>query len=100
MASNEQVPRQGLWFALQARRKALAAFVAALLAGAIVLLLGLAVEPVPDISPRLVLVSATVPGLATEEVEKQITFPLESAMVGLPGIVDLRSESRTGVSVV
>ncbi|CAI9121721.1 efflux RND transporter permease subunit [Brytella acorum] len=100
MASNGSTSRSGLWFALQTRRKTLAAFVMALLVGAMFLLLGLAVEPVPDISPRLVLVSATLPGLATEEVEKQISFPLESAMVGLPGIVDLRSVSRTGVSVV
>lgn len=65
-----------------------------------VVVTGLPVEAVPDISPKQVLVSVVAQGLATEEVEKLITFPVESTMTGLPGMVDLRSVSRSGVSVV
>ncbi|QDH16343.1 efflux RND transporter permease subunit [Swingsia samuiensis] len=72
----------------------------ALCVGGIVAVNGLPVEPVPDISPRQVMVSATVPGLATEEVEKLLTFPMEVSFTGLPGVIDLRSVSRTGVAVV
>lgn len=61
---------------------------------------GLPVEPVPDISPRQVMVTVTAPGLATEEVEKLITFPVETSLTALPGLIDLRSVSRTGVSAV
>ncbi|GLQ67050.1 MULTISPECIES: efflux RND transporter permease subunit [Gluconobacter] len=60
----------------------------------------LPVEPVPDISPRQVMVTVTAPGLATEEVEKLITFPVETALTAMPGLQDLRSVSRTGVCVV
>ncbi|MFT8819001.1 MAG: efflux RND transporter permease subunit, partial [Komagataeibacter saccharivorans] len=71
-----------------------------LLAAGIMAVLGLPVEAVPDISPRQVLVSVVAPGLATEEVEKLITFPVETSMTGIPGMTDLRSVSRGGVSVV
>ncbi|GFE97024.1 efflux RND transporter permease subunit [Gluconobacter sp. Gdi] len=74
--------------------------VGALLAGGLLTIPGLPVEPVPDISPKQVMVSVTAPGLATEEVEKLITFPLETSLTGIPGVTDLRSVSRTGVSAV
>ncbi|KXV40618.1 hypothetical protein AD936_12800, partial [Gluconobacter japonicus] len=60
--------------------------VAALLIGGVLTIPGLPVEPVPDISPQQVMVSVTAPGLATEEVEKLITFPLESSLTGIPGV--------------
>ncbi|MFT8778093.1 MAG: efflux RND transporter permease subunit, partial [Gluconacetobacter liquefaciens] len=85
---------------LQANRfLVLGAAVALMLAG-MVAVVGLPVEAVPDISPRQVLVSVVAPGLATEEVERLITFPVEASMAGIPGMVDLRSVSRSGVSVV
>lgn len=68
--------------------------------GALLTIPGLPVEPVPDISPKQVMVSATAPGLATEEIERLITFPLETTLTGIPGVVDIRSVSRTGVSAV
>ncbi len=83
----------------QARFLLLASLVL-LMAGGCLVLSGLPVEAVPDISPQQVLVSAVAPGLATEEVEKLITFPVESSMAGIPGVKDLRSVSRSGVSVV
>ncbi|MBO1359707.1 efflux RND transporter permease subunit [Acetobacter sacchari] len=89
-----------LLYALQKSRFLLFGVLAAIIAVGVASLAGLPVEPVPDISPRQVLVSVVAPGLATEEVEKLITFPVESAMTGLPDLVDLRSISRSGVSVV
>lgn len=60
----------------------------------------LPVEPVPDISPRQVLVTIQAPGLPTEEVEKLVTFPLETALSGVIGLKNMRSVSRTGISVL
>ena len=60
----------------------------------------LPVEPVPDISPRQVLVSVVAPGLPTEEVEKLVTSPVEKVMSGVVGLTTMRSVSRTGVAVL
>ena len=46
----------------------------------------LPVEPVPDISPRQVLVTIQAPGLPTEEVEKLVTFPIETVLSGVVGL--------------
>ena len=85
---------------LNQARFLLLAFLVLLILGGVIVLSGLPVEAVPDISPQQVLVTAVAPGLATEEVEKLITFPVESSMAGIPGVKDLRSVSRSGVSVV
>ena len=71
-----------------------------MVAGGVLDVLWLPVEAVPDISPREVLVTIVAPGLAPEEVERLVTFPVESQMTGLPQMTDLRSISRFGVSVV
>jgi cobalt-zinc-cadmium resistance protein CzcA len=60
----------------------------------------LPVEPVPDISPTQVLVTVQAPGLATEEVEKLVTAPIEKVMSGVVGLSGMRSVSRTGVAVL
>lgn len=60
----------------------------------------LPVEPVPDISPRQVLVSVQAPDLPTEEVEKLVTSPVEKALSGVVGLTSMRSVSRTGVAVL
>ena len=77
-------------------------FIAAflLVAGGLLDVSQLPVEAVPDISPKEVLVTVVAPGLAPEAVERQVTFPIETQMTGLPGVNDLRSVSRFGVSVV
>ena len=83
------------------RFRALVFVATALLAvGGVLDILSLPVEPVPDISPREVLVTIVAPGLAPQTVEKLVTFPVESEMTGLPQMTDLRSISRFGVSVV
>ncbi|GBR67057.1 efflux RND transporter permease subunit [Gluconobacter kanchanaburiensis] len=84
----------------QSNRLVLLGLLVALMIGGLMTVPGLPVEPVPDISPKQVMVSVTAPGLATEEVEKLITLPVEASLTGIPGVTDLRSVSRTGVSAV
>ncbi|MGH9531847.1 MAG: efflux RND transporter permease subunit [Terriglobales bacterium] len=60
----------------------------------------LPIDAVPDITPNQVLILTSAPGLGPVEVERFITFPVETAMSGLPGIVEIRSLSRFGLSAV
>jgi cobalt-zinc-cadmium resistance protein CzcA len=63
-------------------------------------MLRLPIDAVPDVTPNQVLVLTQAPGLSPVEVERFITFPVETAMSGLPGITDIRSVSRFGLSSV
>ncbi len=54
----------------------------------------------PDISPVMVPVYAEAHGMAPEEVERLITFPIESAMNGLPGVTLVKSTSAFGMAVI
>ena len=54
----------------------------------------------PDVTNIQVQVNTQAPGLAAVEVERLITFPVESVMNGLPGVEQVRSTSKTGLSVV
>ncbi len=54
----------------------------------------------PDLNAPLVNIVTSYPGMAAEDVERLITFPLESVMNGTPGVTRVRSESTTGESVV
>ncbi|MCP4582224.1 MAG: efflux RND transporter permease subunit [candidate division Zixibacteria bacterium] len=54
----------------------------------------------PDISPVMVPVFAEAHGMAPEEVERLITFPIESAMNGLPGVKLIKSTSAFGMAVI
>lgn len=60
----------------------------------------LPIDAFPDVSPNLVQVFTTTEGLAPEEIEQYITYPVEAAMNGLPGISKIRSVSNFGLSVV
>ncbi|MBT3232762.1 MAG: efflux RND transporter permease subunit [Calditrichaeota bacterium] len=60
----------------------------------------LPVDAFPDISPIMVPVFAEAHGMAPEEVERLITYPIETAMNGLPGITDIRSTSAFGMAVI
>ncbi len=60
----------------------------------------LPVDAYPDISPALVQVFTETEGLAPEEVEQLVTYPVEVAMNGLPGLERIRSVSNFGLSVV
>ncbi len=54
----------------------------------------------PDLTPNQVLVMTTVPSLSPVEVEQQVTYPMETAMLGLPRTLDVRSISKADLSVV
>jgi cobalt-zinc-cadmium resistance protein CzcA len=54
----------------------------------------------PDLTGTRVEVIASAPGLAPEEVERLVTFPLESSLMGLPGAEGVRSISKAGLSLI
>ncbi len=60
----------------------------------------LPLDAFPDVSPNLVQIFTETEGLAPEEIEKYVTYPVETAMNGLPGIEKIRSISNFGLSVV
>jgi len=60
----------------------------------------LPVDAFPDVSPTLVQIFTETEGLAPEEVERYVTYPIEVAMAGLPGLKQVRSISNFGLSVV
>lgn len=63
-------------------------------------LTGLDIDAFPDTTPVQVQVNTSAPSLAPEEVETQITFPVEQALSGLPKLKGLRSVSKFGLSQV
>lgn len=60
----------------------------------------LKVEAYPDISDTQTVVITLYPGRAAEEVEQQITVPIERALNGVPGVIARRSRTIFGLSVV
>jgi cobalt-zinc-cadmium resistance protein CzcA len=60
----------------------------------------LPIDAVPDITNNQVQVNAVAPSLSPFEVEKQVTFPLENALTGIPGLESTRSLSRNGFAQV
>lgn len=60
----------------------------------------LPIDAVPDITNVQVQVNTQIPALAPEEVEKQVTFPIEIEMGGVPGMVEMRSISKFGLSQI
>ncbi|QDF76636.1 MULTISPECIES: efflux RND transporter permease subunit [Shewanella] len=75
----------------------------ALLCGVIasvVILPKLNLDAFPDVTNVQVTVNTAAEGLAAEEVEKLISYPVESAMYALPSVTEVRSLSRTGLSIV
>lgn len=60
----------------------------------------LPIDAFPDVSPALVQVFTSTEGLAPEEIEKYVTYPVEVAMSGLPNLKNTRSVSNFGISIV
>jgi heavy metal efflux system protein len=60
----------------------------------------LPIDAVPDITNNQVQINTMVEGLAPEEIERTITFPIEAGMRGIPGVTQVRSITRFGLSQV
>ena len=60
----------------------------------------LPVDAFPDPSPSLVQVFTETEGLSPEEVERYVTYPIETSMSGLPKVEEIRSTSNFGLSVI
>ena len=60
----------------------------------------LPIDALPDITSNQVQVITVLPSLAAPEVERLVTFPIEQANANIPGMIEMRSISRFGLSVV
>ncbi len=72
----------------------------AILFGAGLILPRLNLDAFPDVTNVQVTINTEAPGLAAEEVEQLITFPVEAVMYALPDVEEVRSISKTGLSVI
>ena len=86
-------------FSLRNRAVVLVAVLAVIVAGAFSLQF-LSVDAFPDTTPVMVQINTVAASLSPEEVERQLTFPIEQAIAGLPGLEKLRSISKFGLSQV
>jgi cobalt-zinc-cadmium resistance protein CzcA len=81
-------------------RWAVVLIVAAVAGVGLLQLARLPIDAVPDITNRQVQINTTDPSLSPVEMEKRVTFPLETALAGIPGLESTRSVSRNGFSQV
>jgi heavy metal efflux system protein len=58
------------------------------------------IDAFPDVTNIQVEVVSTAPGLSPLEIERHVTYPIEIAMRGLPGLAEMRSVTKYGISVV
>lgn len=72
----------------------------AVIVGCVAMLPKLNLDAFPDVTNVQVTINTAAEGLAAEEVEKLISYPVESAMYALPAVTEVRSLSRTGLSIV
>lgn len=86
-------------FSLHNRFVVVLGAIAAAVAG-VLSLQHLDIDAFPDTTPVQVQINSTAPALSPEEVERQITFPIEQAISGLPALVQMRSISKFGLSQV
>jgi heavy metal efflux system protein len=83
------------------RRPALVIVLAACLAGyGLYAATQIPVDAFPDVTPTMVQVFTSSPGLAPEEIETLVSIPIESALSGMPDLVRVQSTSQFGLSVV
>ncbi len=74
--------------------------VAALVLGGIFAMRNVKLGSVPDITNNQVQIITVAPNLSTVDIEQFVTYPVELALANLPGVIELRSISRFGLSVV
>ena len=72
----------------------------AMMVGATMVLPKLNLDAFPDVTNVQVQINTVARGLAAEEVEQLITFPIEAVMYSLPDVEEVRSISKTGLSVI
>ncbi|MFC2176689.1 efflux RND transporter permease subunit, partial [Bacteroidota bacterium] len=75
-------------------------FTAAIIGAGIYSLMNIPIGAVPDVTNNQVQVITTSRNLATQDVEKYLTYPVELEMANLPGVKEIRSVSKFGLSVV
>lgn len=75
-------------------------FVVAIIVGGLWSMARVPIDTQPDITNNQVQVITQAPNLGTEDIEQFVTYPVELAMANLPGVVEIRSVSRFGLSVV
>src|SRR5947208_12336915 len=80
-------------------------FVVLLLAGLLVVLgvysaTRLPLDAFPDTTPNQVQINAVAPAMTPEEIERQVTLPVELSLGGLKGLEEVRSVSKFGLSQV
>ena len=75
-------------------------FACVLIAGGIYAFRTIPIDAFPDVTTVMVQVVTKVPGLSPAEVERFVTFPLELQLTGAPGLVEIRSLSKVGLSMI
>src|SRR5689334_10321332 len=86
-------------FALDNRWLTLVAL-ASVVAASLVVAVRIPIDAFPDLTNNQVVVITECPGLSPTEVEQSVTFPIETALMGLPSMHSLRSISKLGLSTV
>jgi len=86
-------------WAVRNRLLVLLGLIAALI-GSVMSIEKLNLDAFPDVTNIQVQVNTEAPGLAAEEVEQLITYPIEAVMYSLPDVEEVRSISKTGLSVI
>jgi len=61
---------------------------------------GVKMDAIPDITNKQVLVNTKTGAMDPSRIEKSVTYPVESALYGIPGLIDMRSISKFGLSQV
>ena len=85
--------------ALQNRMLIVTLYVVVLVVGVLVLR-KIHLDVFPEFAPPLVVIQTEAPGLAAEDVERLITFPMETAVNGTPAVESIRSKSSAGLSTL
>jgi cobalt-zinc-cadmium resistance protein CzcA len=91
--------RKALDFFLDNRWVVLAALLV-LIVGGITVMLQLPIEAFPDLTNNQVVVTVQCPGMSPVEVEQLVTYPVETAMMGMPKLQTVRSTSKLDLSMV
>ena len=91
--------RKTLDFFLNNRWLVLACLIV-LIIGGITVMLHLPIEAFPDLTNNQVVVTVQCPGMSPVEVEQLVTYPIETAMMGMPKLETVRSTSKLDLSMV